>query len=91
MSTLEICRKAKALPYAGLSQLPLFKTFLFMNTEATVNHASSGAGGEVLVLLYQNFIIHFETKINLLKVAYIVDRVCQRYPEEEAAISFLEG
>ncbi|GJR77086.1 26S proteasome non-ATPase regulatory subunit 13 homolog A [Tanacetum coccineum] len=48
-------------------------------------------GGEVLVLLYQNFIIHFETKINLLKLAYIVDRVCQRYPEEEAAISFLEG
>ncbi|KAF5814824.1 putative 26S Proteasome non-ATPase regulatory subunit 13 [Helianthus annuus] len=47
--------------------------------------------GDGLIHLYQKFIIDFETKINLLKVAHFAILVSRQYPMNEASISYLEG
>ncbi|CAL9099232.1 26S proteasome non-ATPase regulatory subunit 13 homolog B-like [Musa acuminata AAA Group] len=47
--------------------------------------------GDVLIQLYHNFIMEFETKINLLKLAHFAGVISRQYSEKEAAISYLEG
>ncbi|RZC63390.1 hypothetical protein C5167_025119 [Papaver somniferum] len=47
--------------------------------------------GDTLIQLYHNFITEFETKINLLKLAYFAVIVSRQYAEKEAAIGYLEG
>ncbi|RRT63160.1 hypothetical protein B296_00002139 [Ensete ventricosum] len=49
------------------------------------------SAGDVLIQLYHNFIMEFETKINLLKLAHFAGVISRQYSEKEAAISYLEG
>ncbi|CAI9772260.1 unnamed protein product [Fraxinus pennsylvanica] len=47
--------------------------------------------GDALIQLYNNFITDFETKINLLKLSHFAVVVSRRYPENDAAIDYLQG
>ncbi|ONM00352.1 26S proteasome non-ATPase regulatory subunit 13 homolog A [Zea mays] len=47
--------------------------------------------GDTIIQLYNNFIVDFETKINLLKLAHFAVITSRQYPDKDAAITFLEG
>ncbi|KAL8226762.1 hypothetical protein R6Q57_016594 [Mikania cordata] len=47
--------------------------------------------GEDLITLYHNFIIHFETEIHPLTIAFIAAKVSNRYLERDAGVDYLKG
>eukprot|EP00850_Spirogloea_muscicola_P017939 SM000159S01770 [mRNA] locus=s159:118653:121113:- [translate_table: standard] len=47
--------------------------------------------GDALIRLYHNFIVEFETKINLLKLAHFAVIISKQYDARGAAVEFLEG
>ncbi|KAF5176845.1 26S proteasome non-ATPase regulatory subunit 13-like protein [Thalictrum thalictroides] len=69
----------------------LYQRKLWHQLTLKLNQFFSLQAGDALILLYNNFITDFETKINLLKLAHFAVIVSRQYSDREAATSYLDS
>eukprot|EP00271_Cylindrocystis_brebissonii_P002951 TRINITY_DN13696_c0_g2_i1.p1 TRINITY_DN13696_c0_g2~~TRINITY_DN13696_c0_g2_i1.p1 ORF type:complete len:408 (-),score=103.97 TRINITY_DN13696_c0_g2_i1:697-1920(-) len=92
LSSQQTAHPALAGWYAELARLYQQKLWhqLTGQLEQGIGEAEMQSG-DALIQLYHNFIVEFETRLNLLKWAHLAVIVSRQYSEKESAVAFLES